>query len=184
MPLAFQYPKGWGVFDAGLFAVFDVDTMVDLRQSARTKVADFPIEDGGFVSYDKVREPFASKVRLAVSGADRVQQFLAALDEVVADFNLYSIVTPDRVYTPVTMEGYDYARGRERSATMVTVDLEFREIRQVAPAYATVAITPTQAKNPASASKQNVGKQQAQPPPTPFKDLSFQQLVDKVKAEG
>ena len=79
--------NGWGLYYASGSAsgtagslVFDVDSVLDLKQTGKSKVSTFPVEEGAFASYNKVQEPDATKVRLAVGGPDRVAAFQAALD--------------------------------------------------------------------------------------------------------
>lgn len=164
----------WGVFDLGMGPVFDVDTVVDLKFDNGTKISTFPVEKGAFASYNKVKNPFKAKIRLAVGGqASRIQAFLEKLAQVVDDGELYTVSTPDQIYTPVSLESYDFARTSKDGLNMIVADLTFLEIREVETAYTTVAIPPSKAKNAGSASKKNVGNQQPQDPSDPaFADLT------------
>ena len=170
--------NGWGVFNLSGELVFDVDSVLDLKVSGKAKVSDFPVEEGAFSSYNKVKEPKSSKVRLAVGGTARIGTFQAALDTELGSANLYNIVTPTTVYLNVTLESYDYSQAAESGLNLLVVDMSFKEIREVSPAYSTVA----HPKNPASASKKVNGKAAPQtppgPPPPPWSTL----MADAEKA--
>ena len=156
--------NGWGIYDLSGNLVFDVDSVVDLKFSGKAKVSDFPVEKGSFSSYDKVIDPFTVPVRLAVSDSARSAIFMTTLAQELAQANLYNIVTPMNTYLNVTLEGYDFAQAAENGCiTGILVDLKFRQIRQVTPAYTTVALPAKKCKNPTSASSQTNGKVQAQP---------------------
>ena len=71
--------NGWGLYNLDGSLTFDVDTCIDLKFSNKAKVSNFPVETGGFASYNKVNEPNAIKVRLAVGGTARMAAFQAAL---------------------------------------------------------------------------------------------------------
>ena len=158
--------NGWGVYDLSGNLVFDVDTVLDLKFSAKAKVSDFPVENNAFTSFNKVVEPFTPKVRLAVGGMIRVSAFQEALAVELASTNLYNIVTPTCNYFNVTLDGCDYAQTADNgNASLLVVDLSLKQIREVTPAYTTVKIP--HPKSPASASKEPGGKGQAQPPAAP-----------------
>jgi len=158
--------NGFGVYSLAGDLVFDVDTVLDLKFSAKAKISDFPVEQGAFTSYNKVVEPFAPKVRLAVGGMIRMSAFQGALATELASTNLYNIVTPTCNYFNVALEGVDYAQTVDNGgSSMLVVDLALKQVREVAPAYTAVKIS--HPKNPSSASKVPGGKEQAQAPATP-----------------
>jgi hypothetical protein len=140
--------------------VFDVDTCNEVRPDVATKVSNFPIEDGSFASYNKVKEPFQIKLRLSVSGQARIATFIAALVEETNSTNLYNVVTPEATYLSCTIEKHAYPRTREKGRNTLTVDLTLVEIRQVSVQYASVKIPPGRAKKTSSVSKVDTGKQQ------------------------
>lgn len=149
--------NGWGIYDLSGNLVFDVDSVLDLKQSAKAKASSFPVEEGTFASYNKVLDPFTTKVRLAVNGPDRVAAFQAALDVELDSTNLYNVVTPTKTYLNVTLESYDHEQTSSNGGVSgLVVDLSLVQVREVTPAYTTVAIK--KPKQPASASTQTNGK--------------------------
>jgi hypothetical protein len=162
--------NGWGLYYASGSAsgtagalVFDVDSVLDLKQTGKSKVSTFPVEEGAFASYNKVQEPDATKVRIAVGGPDRVAALQAALDTEKAACNLYNVVTPTKTYLNVTLEGYDHEQTSSNGGVSgLVVDLSLVQVREVTPAYATVTIK--KPKQPASASTQTNGKASPETP--------------------
>jgi hypothetical protein len=187
----FQGPQ-WGLFLAGptqgLFLggassaiVGDSCYAVALAQDVR--ISKYPVEKGGFASYNKVNDPFNGKVTFTVSGAlslgnivSAIQSgsiggalnaltgqsarnsFLTLVDAAVKSLDLYSLVTPDFTYPSVNLVHYDYARTSHDGATMLTVDIWVEEVRVTGGAAYSKTTTP------AGADPVNGGTVQAQAP--------------------
>ncbi len=178
--MAGAYPNQWGLFDSELNPVFEVDSCLEVGYGLDFKTSNFPVEKGGFASYNKVAEPFKARVRLAVGGdGDRIKAFVDALDAAVASTDLYSVVTPEKVYLKATLERVSYRRSARSGANLIAADLELLQVREVDPVYVNVAIPAAKAKSSSSASKVNTGKQQPQDPSDPaFSDLTPQQAIE------
>jgi len=164
--------NGWGLYYASGSAsgtagslVFDVDSVLDLKMGAKAKTSTFPVEEGSFAAYNKVLEPFSTKVRLAVGGPDRVAALQSALMAEVAAANLYNVVTPTVTYLNVTLESYDHEQTSSNGGVSgLVVDLSLVQVREVTPAYTTVALAAKKVKASSSASPQTGGKAQGQTP--------------------
>lgn len=166
----------WGLYNSANELVFDVDTVIDLKYENASKISMFPVEAGSFATYNKVRNPYKAKVRMAVGGDQiRVANFIAALDAAANDTNLYSIVTPESVYVNANIEKISYSRSHDKGVNNILADLEIVEVRQVAPQYSNVSIIRA-SKKPSAQSKVDTGKNQVKVPP---KDLAN---VDAVTA--
>lgn len=153
------YDTVWGIFTQDSNSLFDLDSLADLRYETGGRVSDFPIEKGGFVSYNKVSGPFRAKVRASVGGSkDRIAAFINALDAAVKDTNLYNIVTPEKTYLNVNIEHVSYSRSSDRGFNLIFADITLKEIRQVAPQYSAV-------KKAGSKKKVDTGKKQTEKPP-------------------
>jgi hypothetical protein len=57
-----------------------------------------------------------------------MNEFLKFLEGMVADTNLYSLVTPDFTYLNANLKGYDYKREINNGASIIMADLHFVEI--------------------------------------------------------
>lgn len=146
----------WGVYTAGNVLALKPDNIVALGYSAEHRVADYPIEEGGFETYDKVALPFDIRVIMTKGGAveDR-REFLNAVDNLRGDTELYNVVTPERAYLNCNFTRVSVDRSREQGAGLVTVELHLREIRQSATA------TFSKTADPASADTASKGSVQA-----------------------
>lgn len=154
--LEFFLGPRWGIFtESGApFAIPDSVFSFDFRREFR--LADYPIEKGGFASYDKVEIPYEPRVRFAVS-IDK-PGFLAAVDRALTSLDLFTVITPDFIYPSVSIHHYDYRRAAVQGAGVFLVDVWLTEVRIVN----TTQFVNT--KSPAGASKQSGGTVQARPP--------------------
>jgi len=136
------YSDVWGIFPTlGVLPSFDVDSYLDIGYSGKTKVSQFPIEKGGFVDYNKVQEPFDIKLRLVVGGDSfRIMVLLEDLEAAKNSTDLYRVITPEATYDNCAIVAYDYKRTQEKGRNLLLADVHLVEIRQVSPAYTTVAL--------------------------------------------
>lgn len=149
----------WGVYKDGEL-VLEPDTIVAFSYDAEHRVADFPIEEGGFESYDKVALPYDARVVMTKGGGiDDRRAFLAAVEELRGDTELYSVATPEWTYSNANFVRVSVNRTREQGANLITVELFLREIRENATA------TFSNSKEPASEDTKSDGAVQAQPAP-------------------
>lgn len=130
---------------------------IDLRNEGQTLT--YPIEEGGFMNYNKVQSPLDIRVTLAVQGTNAdFEPILQTLDEYQAEAIKLFVSTPSAYYGPVTLEAYSNKRTRESGAGQLTVELNFVEVREVQTQVSTTVIT--KPKNPTSADRTNTGKTQ------------------------
>ena len=149
----------WGIY-RGTSLALKPDNIVAVSYDAEYRIADYPIEEGGFESYDNVALPFEATVRLTKGGrrADR-EAFIKAAEAMRSDTELYSIVTPEVTYRNVNVSRITIDRSQENGAGMITVDMHLREIRQNA------KVEFSAVKDPASANPYSNGSTQAQSAP-------------------
>lgn len=124
----------WGIFLNGS-PVITPDTVVDFNYKRDSLLSDYPIEGGGFQTYDKVQIPRDLRVRMAV-GADEPtrQNFLLTLESIAGDLNLYTIITPEMSYPSVNITHIDFRRSSGEGVGMIVADIWFLEIRVTASA--------------------------------------------------
>lgn len=172
-----QFPNIWGVFNLDGSAAFDVDSFQSAHPEDSTKVPNFPVEDGGFVNYDKVINPTRCRVRLAVGGdSQRIETFITAARAAVKALTLFNIATPEQTYMGLNAEKMSIARNLS-GANLVVADMDFIEIRQVQPQYSTVILPAAKTKKKGTSDQTQEGKQQAQTPSkTPITKLPWNQL--------
>ena len=122
-------PPLWGLY-LGALPVVVAETVVDFAYDQQWVIADYPVERGGFESYDKVNSPFRVKIQFASGGSEASRQ--ALLDSIAAigdPLTLYTAVTPTAVYPSVNVESYSYHRTSRNGLGLLVVDVHLLEIR-------------------------------------------------------
>lgn len=135
------------------------DTCRSLEYKGEYRICDYPIEQGGFSSYNKIALPYDLRLVLCCAGGDLVQQlasglladadsyinslintnfsqpmsrsaFILACEQLLASLTLVDVVTPDRTYESLNCIHFGYNKTKATGAGMVIADLWFREVRQ------------------------------------------------------
>jgi hypothetical protein len=155
----FQGPQ-WGIFDQTGNPVIIGDSVVAVDYRQEYRLADYPIEEGAFATYNKVQQPFDIRVSFAVSGKlDLISSilsggaigsaisslvtgsspsqasrgnFLQQLDAALRSLYLFTVVTPEKTYPSVNLSHCDYRRESHRGATLLTIDVWCQEVRVAA----------------------------------------------------
>jgi hypothetical protein len=157
----FQVDAQWGIFNSNGEALGDPAIFTGLVGNAleaaglgstlstgsveytkETKVSDYPVERGGFASYNKVETPASPIVTLCLSGTESNRKsFLESIDAACKSTELYSVVTPEVTYVDYSLERYNYQRRSSKGATLLIVEIALKEIRQVSAQYVTTTAT-------------------------------------------
>lgn len=122
----------WGLFDQDGQPVIDAEVTYGMDYRREFRVADFPIEDGKFASYNKVQLPY--DVRMTFVQAESVDSrsgFLQQVDDICNTLDLFTAVTPEASYDNVNVTGYEYRRSTHSGVSMLTVEVYCREVRLV-----------------------------------------------------
>ena len=183
----FQVQTRWGIFDstgkplgdpakftglsgntldaAGLGSSLSTNSV---DYSKETRVSDFPLELGGFASYNKVEAPASPTVTLNLTGSENNRRtFLDAIDKATKSTDLYSVVTPEVTYINYSIERYNYSRRASKGATLLIVEITLKEIRQVSSQYSqSNKGQVNQPKDVGATPQADNGKVQAQTPDT------------------
>lgn len=151
-------PPQWGIFLDGAPAITG-DNVIDLTFRNDFRITTAPQEQGAFVSYNKVSDPFDGRVTFTQGGtiAERTA-FLAQAQAALLSLGLYSLVMPEFTFPNVNVVHYDFRRAVERGATLLIVEVWVEQVRVTG----TAAFSNTVA--PAAADPKNGGTVQAQPP--------------------
>ena len=150
----------WGIISQTGTSVLSPDSFVDFDYKEERKIPNYPIESGGFQSYNKVALPFDCRLTVTCSGNKTMKKpaFLAAIAKLMASLDLVTIVTPDGNYPNCNLVHVDYRREARQGATLIIAQLWFQEVR-----VAQVAAVPTSA--PSAAANTSLG--QLSPTTTP-----------------
>ncbi|WP_367159907.1 phage baseplate protein [Kozakia baliensis] len=171
----------WGLFNSAGFPVLTAAHVMGIEYESGCQISDAPTENGGFVSYNKVKVPFSSRIIMVCDGSEMGFEgwdetfksvlssltgdsqltvrkgFFDTLETIVADTNLYTIVTPERSYMNANIVGYRFRRTNEGGITMAVAEIALQEVRQTA----TLGYSQT-TKEPAGAETVQIGNVQAQ----------------------
>lgn len=136
----------WGIFDDSGNAVIEADSCVAVEIMGEYRVADYPIEQGGFESYNKVTVPYDARVQLCRGGAetDRIA-FLNQIRTAAKALDLYTVTTPEQTYVNANIVHFDFRRTARQGATLITADVWLREIRVATAAAFSSPATPSAA---------------------------------------
>jgi hypothetical protein len=160
--------KQWGVFDQDFnpVAVWDSVHSVDYRHEYT--IADYPIEKGGFESYNKVAHPYDARVRFIISDGSQggllggalggiettIASFtggkspgmaartalLSALEDAIYSLDLYYVITPEYTYPSANLTHMEYRREMRGGVSLIAVDVSLQEVRIAATAQSAEAI--------------------------------------------
>jgi len=141
--------------------VLTPDSVLSLEWHGEERISDYPVQNGQFVSYNKVKVPFDLRMVMTCQGLNVVQDalqsvtqslnqalsniglafgqpmsrdaFLRQLDDMLDSTDLYDVITPDKVYQNVNLVAYNHAKKNDEGGTLIIAELLFREVRQVLP---------------------------------------------------
>lgn len=150
--------RQWGLFDQDGEFVAPADNVVNLEIGLDARISDYPVENGGFASYNKTLLPFEARMVMTRGGSvDDRQEFLKAVQDAWQSTDLYNIVTPEGVYLDVNVTAVRQTRAADRGVGLMALELSMRQIRQ------TAKLAFTNSKEPSGAGQVNAGAVQAQP---------------------
>ncbi len=138
------FPNTWGVFLDDLpIPIISYESFVSFEYKQDLPISTYPVEQGAFLSYDKVRLPAEIKIRLAQGGSvfDR-QKFLFSLDAAMTTTGLYTVVTPEEVFLSYNFVHRDLVRTADQGVGLIVVDIWLMEVMQTATAFFQSVATP------------------------------------------
>ena len=165
----------WGIYIGRGNTPVSFDSFLSIDFKNEMDVANYPIEQGGFNSYNKVKVPYECVVK-ATAGSGYADagrdvewrsSFLTLVDLILVSTIMCTIVTPEATYTNANLESYNYKRELRNGASILLVEMHFVEIMPAATTVVTntpttVAPDPT-ATVPSAQSTVNLGMIQSGP---------------------
>ena len=134
----------WGVFTDDGANVLRPDNIVAVGYSSEFRISDYPLQEGKFETYDKVATPSQNRVIVTKGGSlSERQAFLARVEAIRGDRKLYTVLTPERGYFNVNIERVTLDRDTTKGASLLSVEMVLREIRQTATAAFNNSQTPS-----------------------------------------
>ena len=162
----FDTSSQWGIFLDGA-QVVQADSVRSFAFKQDWPISNYPVEDGGFQSYDKVQLPFEPRV-VFQSGGDEAnrQALLDSIAAIAGDLNLYDVVTPEAVYTSCNITHYDYERSATNGVGLLKVTVHLEEVRVTAQAQFNSATPLANTVSPTAQDQTNNGTVQPNVPAT------------------
>ena len=151
----------WGIFDSKGNLAIQPDSFLDFDNSNDWNLPTFPLQDGEFSNYNKVKLPAETSVKISKGGSlqDR-KNLLDKLDQIAGDTNIYSILTPEKPYLSVNIRRYAIRRmGREGAFYFADLEIFFRQIQQTTSQYSSTDANTANAVNPVATPPINLGTQ-------------------------
>lgn len=149
--------------------VFAFQTILSVDFVDESNVVTSIIEEGSFVSYNKVPLPAQIVMTVVLDGMESEQQStIQKLRQAKNSTDFFEVVTPFETYSNMNITGLRYSRTVDRGATRTIMDLVLQEIREVSVITRSMS-SASQTKNASSVSAQNIGKVDAK---TPSVDVS------------
>ena len=141
-----------GIFGADITP----DSVLEMSFQAESEATSEPIEKGGFASFYKTNSPETVSLVFSFSADDaRQNNALDKIRERKENYDLISILTPTHLYENMTILSYSYNRTNTDGMTMLVLQVDFQQIKQVAVNTGVAGF-----KNVTSAKKKNTGKKQ------------------------
>ena len=143
----------WGIFLNGA-AVVTANNVMGVEYRAEWAISDFPVEEGGFESFDKVQLPFDVRVRFCSDGTPAGRAaLLNSLDAIDGDLNLYDVVTPEFVYSSVNIAHVDYRRTAQNGVGIIQAEVWLLRVNvNTQSGVTTASISPNGTATPAASS--------------------------------
>lgn len=127
-----------------IYAILNTETQIPLTIPdswveitpliAEYQVSDYPVEDGEFAPYNKVRRPSLMSATLVKEGSDleRATWLEAIRQQLQSDPTaLYNIITPDGIYPNQTLVGLAQQKRQDRGSNMLYLEMKFSEVPQI-----------------------------------------------------
>lgn len=122
----------WGIFDQYGNPVLEADSVGSVEYQETWRISDYPQEQGGFESYNKVKVPFVAKITFLVSGdLENRADFLKSIQQATASLNLFTVVTPEISYPSANLTFYTYKRTSRNGVQLLSIEVWCEEVRIV-----------------------------------------------------
>lgn len=146
----------WGIFKDGS-SVLDVSgngNVASFEYKKDWSIPDYPVEGGGFQSYNKVELPYDVRMRFSKGGSvEKRTDFLKQVEAIDGTLDLYDAVTPEKTYLKCNVVHVDYRRQANNGMGLIIVDIYLEEVRDTATAsFAQAASSPATSSGASPAS--------------------------------
>ena len=92
-------------------------------------IANYPQENGAFQSYNKTTLPWEIRLRVCSGGSVSTRQaFLYTCQAIAASYQLFSVITPEMVFSSCNCTHISWRRAARGGNTLIQVDLSFAQV--------------------------------------------------------
>jgi hypothetical protein len=143
-----QVAPVWGIFDSNGNQVVTPENIYAFSDRQEWRESDYPVEGGGFESYNKVIVPPENTVRMTMGRtlSDRTA-FLKQIDTIAPLTTVYQIRTPEKTYSSVNVLRVEMIRRSSEGAYFIEVDMTFRNVKVQNAQYSSTAANTANAQN-------------------------------------
>lgn len=137
--LLFGQQAQWGIYDLNFKPVITPTNFLSWGIKHDWQVADYPIEQGGYATYDRVDTAPEVRIKLSFKGnPSQRNQFLkqlqimcgSTLSASSAPSQLFRLRVPETTFANLwAVTHYDYHRDDRGGITLLTIDLWFQSVR-------------------------------------------------------
>lgn len=136
-------PPLWGIFSQFGQSVIEFDTVVAFEYRQDWVLSSYPVEEGGFRTYNKVWTPFNIRMKVATGGVFiNRQAFLSSIGVFAGTLLLFDVITPEITYPSCNIVHYDYDRSAESGAGLIQVTIWLMQVQVITPAATVNTATP------------------------------------------
>jgi len=161
----------WTILADGGGSLVRFTSMISVDIFCEGQALSYPVEEGAFMTYNKVQSPIDIRATLATMGLPfEFADILDTLAQYKEEALKLMVVTPSAYFDSLTLQSYGHRHDQRRNANMLTVDLHLIEVKEVQSQTTNVEVSSP--KNPTSAGKVNTGKKQAQTNPAVEKKVN------------
>lgn len=127
------FDEHWGIFGQNGLPLLLVDSVVDVSYTNQSTVASVPLEMGSYTSINKVDSPYDVQISVikTTGGVTARSAFLSQLEALAGSANLFTVITPEAVYTNMAIVGYSYSRSAGDGARAIKASIALKEIRLI-----------------------------------------------------
>jgi hypothetical protein len=153
--------RQWDLLDDGGDPVFGdaIDTMIGIDYRRSATICDYPVEQGGFSSYNKVQRPIDVRIEVSKAGSQaEIDAMQAIVEGLYESLDAFSLLMPSGIVESMNVVAYRFSRDRNSGPQRLTVQIDLQEIRLSG------QTTYTNAKEPSGADVTNSGAVQPQTP--------------------
>ncbi|HWE98819.1 MAG TPA: hypothetical protein VG248_03395 [Caulobacteraceae bacterium] len=134
----------WAITDSGGAVAIKPDNFLRIEHATDVNIPDYPVEEGGFQSYNRVVRPVDVRLTVTKGGSvDDRTAFLAAIQKYLLSTDLLTVTTPEESYADMSLAHRDMRRDKDNGVTLLTVELHFVQIMNTATAAFSNTASPT-----------------------------------------